>query len=80
MTKQVGGFIGNLEEAFNPAAAGGCCGAPIPASALAEAGDVEATGCCGSPTAAVEAAQAGCCGQAPAGAQVTSNSSTGCCG
>lgn len=82
MTKQsVGGFIGNPEEAFSPAATGDCCGAPAAAaSTTADAGDVETTGCCRSPTAAVEAAEAGCCGQAAANTQATNNSSIGCCG
>jgi hypothetical protein len=44
--------------------------------------DQAATSCCGSPAAAQEAAQSGCCGQAPAPAatQAADATATGCCG
>ncbi|QYC41869.1 hypothetical protein Nocox_21315 [Nonomuraea coxensis DSM 45129] len=84
-----GGFLGDLEEAFTPPAAGGCCGTP--STSTGEPSDVagqatrttaEATACCGSPAAAEEAAQSGCCGQAPApaGPQAGVTSAAGCCG
>ncbi|GAA1761852.1 hypothetical protein [Nonomuraea bangladeshensis] len=80
-----GGFIGDLAEAFAPPAAGGCCGAPAspsPASDTAQQADAVATACCGSTSAAQQAAQAGCCGQAPAPAvtPAAEAASTGCCG
>ncbi|MEU5864027.1 hypothetical protein ABZ815_22840 [Nonomuraea sp. NPDC047529] len=81
MTRQTGGgFIGDLDEAFAPPAAGGCCGAPAALSTSET--DQAATSCCGSPAAAQEAAQSGCCGQAPApvDVQVADATSAGCCG
>ncbi|GGP14438.1 hypothetical protein LDL08_35175 [Nonomuraea glycinis] len=93
MTNQTsGGFLGDLEEAFAPPAAGGCCGSP---SSVGEPSGVAgqstepaaaATACCGSPAAASQAAQSGCCGQAPApvgsqaGSQAGVQGGSGCCG
>ncbi|MGV9775398.1 hypothetical protein [Streptosporangium sp. NPDC003464] len=82
-----GGFLGDLEEAFTPPAAGGCCGAP--SASAGEPSDVTgegtepvaaATACCGSPAAAEQAVQSGCCGQAPAGARASVQGAVGCCG
>ncbi|GAB2491461.1 hypothetical protein GCM10027187_67770 [Streptosporangium sandarakinum] len=79
MTNQTsGGFIGDLEEAFAPSAVGGCCGAP--AALSASEADQAATSCCGSPAAAQEAAQSGCCGQAPAPVDAQAADAAGCCG
>ncbi|MDP9868735.1 MULTISPECIES: hypothetical protein [Streptosporangium] len=88
-----GGFLGDLEEAFTPPAAGSCCGAPSAsageASGVAGQGTepaAAATACCGSPAAAEQAAQSGCCGQAPApaapqaGVQDGVHKAAGCCG
>ncbi|KAB8184722.1 hypothetical protein FH608_048005 [Nonomuraea phyllanthi] len=94
MTNQTsGGFLGDLDEAFTPPAAGGCCGSPSSASepsgvagqAVTEPA-AAATACCGSPAAAEQAAQSGCCGQAPApvgsqaGSQASVQGGSGCCG
>ncbi|MFG3437209.1 hypothetical protein ACGF0J_08180 [Nonomuraea sp. NPDC047897] len=91
MTNQTsGGFLGDLDEAFAPPAAGGCCGSPSSVgepSGVAEQAVTEpaaaATVCCGSQAAASLAAQSGCCGQAPApvGSQAGSQAGVqGCCG
>ncbi|MEV0819966.1 hypothetical protein [Nonomuraea rubra] len=85
MNQTSGGFTGDLAEAFTPPAAGGCCGAPATSVSVADQGvsvaDQAATSCCGSPAAAQEAAQSGCCGQAPApAAKATGATAAGCCG
>ncbi|MGP3935536.1 hypothetical protein [Nonomuraea sp. KM88] len=90
MTNQTsGGFLGDLEEAFAPPAAGGCCGSPSTPTGRQSNGagqatelTAAATACCGSPAAASQAAQGGCCGQAPAPAstQAGSQPAAGCCG
>ncbi|MET8987803.1 hypothetical protein ABZW49_20340 [Nonomuraea wenchangensis] len=90
MTNQTsGGFLGDLDEAFAPPAAGGCCGSPssvrepsgVAGQAVTEPA-ATATACCGSPAAASQAAQSGCCGQAPApaGSQAGVQDASGCCG
>lgn len=59
---QVGGFVGDINEAFAPAASGGCCGSPSTATVAV---DEQAATCCGAtPAAAVSpvTSDAGCCG------------------
>ncbi|GAA3162959.1 MULTISPECIES: hypothetical protein [Nonomuraea] len=85
MTNQTsGGFLGDLDEAFTPPAAGGCCGSPSSVGEPSDAAGQAAAGtaCCGSPAAATQAAQSGCCGQAPAQAapQAGVQGASGCCG
>jgi hypothetical protein len=72
-TGTVGGFQGNLAEAFNPAAGTGCCGSP---AANTGAGAPAATGgpCCG--TAEQARAEGSCCGSEAKTEAVTS----GTCG
>ncbi|WP_083958617.1 hypothetical protein [Herbidospora mongoliensis] len=72
-----GGFIGNLEDAFAPPAAGGCCGSPAATDEAPAEVNADAVSCCGSAPAAKEAADTGCCGKAPA---TTSTPASGCCG
>lgn len=55
-----GGFLGDPAEAFDPPAAGGCCGGTQTVTADESATSIGA-GCCG--TAVVEpAGSTGCCG------------------
>jgi hypothetical protein len=72
-TGTVGGFQGDLAEAFNPAAGGGCCGSPA-----ANTGTEKPTGaaapCCG--TAEQAQAEGSCCGSEAKTEAVTS----GTCG
>ena len=72
-TGPVGGFTGDPAEAFNPPAAGGCCGSPATGTGPA-GGQTEV--CCG--TAAQAQASGGCCGEAAKAEAVASG--TGCCG
>ena len=64
---QIGGFIEDPAKAFEPAAAGGCCG-NAPATS-------EASGCCGNAPAKASS----CCDVAEAPAQQTEPKSD-CCG
>ncbi|MBB4941950.1 hypothetical protein FHR32_006336 [Streptosporangium album] len=79
-----GGFIGNLEDAFTPPVAGGCCGSPASTAPDAATSAGTAVSCCGSEAKATQAAEDGCCGQAPAPAAASSaagtDASAGCCG
>lgn len=77
-SESTGGFIGNLQEAFTPPAAGGCCGGPAP-TASNDAVSV-AVSCCGGTTEAEQTAQTEGRGQAPATPAAASNTSGGCCG
>jgi len=68
-----GGFAGDPAEAFNPPAAGSCCGSAPAAQAAAET-----AGCCGTDTAV---AAGSCCGSAPASESVAEPATGGgCCG
>lgn len=71
----VGGFQGDLAEAFNPAAGTGCCGSPA-ANTGTEAAEKVAGPCCG--TAAEAKAEGACCGTAAKTEAVASGQ--GCCG
>lgn len=58
----IGGFVGDINEAFVPPASGGCCGSPSTATAVV---DEQAAGCCGTPPAEVTTpviSDSGCCG------------------
>lgn len=72
-----GGFIGDVQDAFTPPAAGGCCGSAT--TATATSADT-AVSCCGSQAEASQAAEAGCCGQAPTASAPPAGTSAGCCG
>ena len=56
-----GGFRGNLEDAFTPPAAGGCCGSPATTTPDAATSGT-AVSCCGSEAEATQTAETGCCG------------------
>ncbi len=78
----VGGFVGDPIEAFNPPAAGGCCGsAPTavastaPALTAADSAPVAST-CCG--TVADAQAAGACCGAEAKSEAVAAGA--GCCG
>jgi hypothetical protein len=78
-SENTGGFIGDLQEAFTPPAAGGCCGGPAPA----ESADVAApaTSCCGGTDEAGRSPRAEDRDQAPAtSAAAAGDASGGCCG
>ena len=70
-TTTVGGFQGDLAEAFNPAAGTGCCGGPA-----ANAGTATDASCCG--TAAEAKAEDACCGTEAKAEAVAAQA--GCCG
>ncbi|WP_020525260.1 hypothetical protein [Catelliglobosispora koreensis] len=74
-TPTAGGFTGELDQAFAPAAAGGCCGSAPSATATAET-PAATSPCCGT---AAEATEAGsCCGTAAKAEAVEAGK--GCCG
>lgn len=71
----VGGFSGDLAEAFHPAAGTGCCGSPE--ATTGDGAPAAADGpCCG--TAAEAEAESSCCGTQAKTVAVASG--TGCCG
>ncbi|MEZ0110398.1 hypothetical protein ABH920_004413 [Catenulispora sp. EB89] len=73
VTGPVGGFQGDLAEAFNPAAGTGCCGSP--AANTGPGAPTETGGpCCG--TMAEATAEEACCGTAAKADAVA----TGACG
>ena len=72
-TPRTGGFAGSPEEAFAPAAAGGCCGS---APAQNAANTTVASTCCG--TAAQAKASGGCCGETAKADAIAAGAS--CCG
>lgn len=71
----VGGFQGDLAEAFNPAAGRGCCGSPAASTGPKSAESVSAP-CCG--TASEAKAEGACCGSSAKTEAVASGA--GCCG
>lgn len=71
---QIGGFMGDLAQAFTPPSAGGCCGGPA-ATADATAKDAASGTCCG--TVQEAAASDSCCGTQAKAEAVASGS--GCC-
>ena len=73
-TGTVGGFQGDLAEAFNPAAGTGCCGSPAANTGTEPAGSVAAP-CCG--TAEQAKAEGACCGSA-AKVEAVASGSCGC--
>jgi hypothetical protein len=72
-TPTTGGFTCELDQAFAPAAAGGCCGSAPAATAEAPAA---ASPCCG--TAAQAQESGSCCGTAAKAEAVSAGQ--GCCG
>jgi len=70
----IGGFIGDPAEAFNPPAAGGCCGS-APATTAASSAPAVST-CCGT---AETAQSAGACCDPVAKTEAVA-SGAGCCG
>lgn len=74
-TTRAGGFPGDPAEALNPpASAGGCCGTPVAAAAVAD--KAPASTCCG--TVAEARAEGSCCGAAAKQEAVASGAE--CCG
>ena len=73
-TGTVGGFQGDLAEAFNPAAGSGCCGSPA-ANTGTQAAESVAGPCCG--TAEQAKAEGSCCGSA-AKVEAVASGSCGC--
>jgi hypothetical protein len=74
-TGNVGGFQGNLADAFNPAAGTGCCGSP--AANTGTGAPVATSGpCCGSADEAK--AEGACCGSSAKAGAVAEGA--GCCG
>jgi hypothetical protein len=73
-TTTVGGFSGDLAEAFDPAAGGGCCGSPA-ANTGTETPTGAAAPCCG--TASEAKAEGSCCGSA-AKTEAVASGTCGC--
>ena len=75
-TPTAGGFTGELDQAFAPAAAGGCCGSTPSTTAAIEVTEAAASPCCGTTAEATDAGS--CCGTAAKAESVAAGK--GCCG
>lgn len=75
-TGTVGGFQGDLAEAFNPAAGAGCCGSPA-ANTGTEPVTRTAAPCCG--TSEQAKAEGSCCGS-EAKTEAVASGTCGCGG